>query len=153
MQSLCEKTITYYREVWKTGVNEISDYVIWGFFFFLIKKKAMGSTRVAAQSVKRLPSAQVMIPGSWDSTSGSVLSRESASPSSALSALSPCLCSLSCTLLHIKYIKKDVEGDFKVTMTLIKFWLKNEFFLNLTKMVLKHFGRINVRKAQKCKKE
>ena len=46
-----------------------------------------------AQSVKHLPSAQVMIPGSWDGAGmriGSLLSRESASPNP--SALPLLLC-------------------------------------------------------------
>ena len=50
-----------------------------------------------AQSVKHLPSARVMISGSWDQapTSGSLLSRESTSPSP--SASSPA-CALTLSL-------------------------------------------------------
>ena len=43
------------------------------------------------QSVKCLPSTQVMIPGSWDGApaSGSLLSKESTSPSSSAPASAP----------------------------------------------------------------
>ena len=57
-----------------------------------------------AQSVKHLPSAQVMISGSWDQVpaSGSLLGRESASPF-------PPACALSVSQINKFFLKKKVK--------------------------------------------
>ena len=68
-----------------------------------------------AQCVKRLPLAQVIIPGSWDPapTSGSLLNGDSASPS-------PCFCALidtfSLSFSNKQNLKKIKIHDFTINI-------------------------------------